>query len=317
MPMVTVLTAVRNGSRYLADTIESIRAQSFDDWEYIIVDDASTDDTPGIIQRFASADARIRFVQRQIAAGPFVAANDGLRLSRGKYIVRTDADDISLTQRLSRQIEFLRQNPHILACAAFCQNLNDDGPIPGFFSRAPLSSAVLQWELGLRCNLVHSSACLERSAFTHIGGYAEHPLAQDYRLWCIMSRMDWLAVIPEVLVYFRVHENRVTIKRREEQNRLGVEVTRDHMTALTGDLWTLNDAVALHSVGLASYCRIPHGLRALKRWNRAWRSDRSLSQTHRAELGRISRFRQRKFLRCNARRQPILFLLHLRRYLCP
>src|SRR5262249_47503081 len=103
-PLVTVLTAVRNGTRFLAATIESIQKQTVTDWEYIIVDDASTDETIDVVEQFRRSDPRILLLRRSESAGPYVAANDGLKAARGKYVIRTDADDLSPTQRIERQL---------------------------------------------------------------------------------------------------------------------------------------------------------------------------------------------------------------------
>ena len=101
-PTVTVLTAVRNGAAHLAETIASVQAQTFGDWEYVIVDDGSTDDTVAIIERHAADDPRIRLVRRADSGGPFAAANTGLAEARGDYVARIDADDIALPRRLER-----------------------------------------------------------------------------------------------------------------------------------------------------------------------------------------------------------------------
>ena len=89
------MTAVWNGSASLAETIACIQAQTFTDWEYIIVDDASTDDTPALVEQAMQKDSRIRLLRRTKSEGPYIAANDGLREAKGKWVVRIDADDPS------------------------------------------------------------------------------------------------------------------------------------------------------------------------------------------------------------------------------
>src|SRR5437763_92199 len=114
-PKVTVLTAVRNGAEYLPETIASIRSQSFTDWEYILVDDASTDETPGIIEAAVRSDSRFRMLRRELAGGPYTAANDGIKEARGRYIIRTDADDLSPADRIAKQYRFLEENQQFRA----------------------------------------------------------------------------------------------------------------------------------------------------------------------------------------------------------
>src|SRR5579872_1577096 len=85
-PHVTVLTAVRNGAQHVGETIASIQRQTFKDWEYIFVDDASTDDTLSVITEHQRSDPRLRVIRREVSAGPYTAANDGLREALGKYV---------------------------------------------------------------------------------------------------------------------------------------------------------------------------------------------------------------------------------------
>ena len=154
MPAVTVLTAVRDAARTLPETIASIRAQTFDDWEYVIVDDASTDDTVPCIEAAMADDARIRLVRRATSGGPYVAANVGLATASGKYVVRIDADDIALPHRIERQLGFLRETG-LRACAAGWQPRASNGAAASVNARP----STLKWRLAVRQGLAHSTAC--------------------------------------------------------------------------------------------------------------------------------------------------------------
>ncbi|HMG36646.1 MAG TPA: glycosyltransferase family A protein, partial [Blastocatellia bacterium] len=209
-PHVTVLTAVRNGSRYLPETIASIRAQTFRDWEYIIVDDASEDDTCRVVEAASRDDSRIRLIRRSKSEGPFAAANEGLSQARGRFVVRTDADDISPPHRIDRQLRFLNAERRFRACISPWQSFDERGLIAGSVNRIPSGADSLRWYLLLRTFSSHSSLCIERAALQEIGGYFELPVAQDYRLVCDLSRRGWLGVVPEVLSYVRRHENRIS-----------------------------------------------------------------------------------------------------------
>ena len=312
-----MLTAVRNGARLLPDTIESIRGQTFADWEYIVVDDGSTDETPDVVAAAADNDPRIRLVRRRAAGGPFAAANEGLCHATGRWVVRTDGDDVSLPTRIEHQLRYLRAHPALRACAAYCQTLGPDGPVRGHYNVAPNTSGVLRWYLALRCPLVHSSACVERAALAEIGGYRELPAAQDVRLWSELALRGWLGVVPEVLVHFRQHAGRMSMTRAAEQKALGTQIMAEHVAALTGEPWAPGDVDSLYAVGHAEWHPIDRGLDALRRWDALWQSDARLAAAERAELAALSAFRRRKFLRCNARRQPLHFLAHLRAFVAP
>src|SRR5437870_1032891 len=129
-PKVTILTAVRNGVSLLPETVASIQHQTFSDWEYLIVDDASEDGTPDWIAGAARQDPRIRLTRREQQGGPFAAANTGLREARGEYIVRTDADDLSPPRRIEKQLNFLLGHREYRACITPWHSFNAQGLIP-------------------------------------------------------------------------------------------------------------------------------------------------------------------------------------------
>ena len=112
-PGISVLMSVRNGVPYLESAIGSICSQTYRDWEFIIVDNASCDGTPQVIERFAQADPRIQFVQNQRDLGHSGGLNRGLELCRAPWIARMDADDVALPERLERQLVFVQQNPDV------------------------------------------------------------------------------------------------------------------------------------------------------------------------------------------------------------
>src|SRR5262249_28497149 len=146
-PRVTVLTAVRNGMPYLPETVASIQAQTFTDWEYIIVDDASDDETVSWVETAVRKDARIRLISRRESGGPFAAANAGLCEARGTYVIRTDADDLQPSGRIQRQLDFLAAHSAFRACISPWRSFNESGFIPGAVSTIPTRPAVLRWYL--------------------------------------------------------------------------------------------------------------------------------------------------------------------------
>jgi glycosyltransferase involved in cell wall biosynthesis len=303
-PQVTILTAVRNGARHIAPTIECARKQTFRDWEYIVVDDASTDETVAIVQSFCRQDSRIRLIRRDASAGPYVAANDGIRDARGKYIVRTDADDQFPPERIEKQLAFLASHPEYRACVSYWQGFTDRQVIPRTVP-VPSNPRVFRWSLLLRAPSLHSAVCYERSAIEEIGGYRELPLSQDYRLWCELTRRGWLGTMKEVLCYVRYHEGRQTHTNADLQLQLGLDVLSDHLIALTGERWPRPELIALRAVGLSLPLPVGKGLAMLDRWDRLWQAATDLTREDRRELARTSAFRRWKHLRANARTQPM------------
>lgn len=304
-PQVTVLTAVRNGAAYLAETIVSIQNQTFTDWEYIIVDDASDDATVDIVRKFQHNDARISLLQRRSSAGPYVAANDGLAVARGAYIIRTDADDTSTPNRVERQLQFLRDFPQYRACVSYWQALTDQGVVPNAIAVAPENPRVFRWELLLRSPSLHSAVCYERAAINELGGYRALPLSQDYRLWCELTRRGWLGTIPEVLCYVRNHGNRESYTKTQLQLQLALDVLADHMFALTGEQWSREDLAALRTVGYNKPIAVKKGIQLLNRWDRLWQSATDLTPSDRKALSSFSAYRRWSLLRANVRTQPV------------
>jgi glycosyltransferase involved in cell wall biosynthesis len=293
--------AVRNGERFLTQTIESIVGQSSDDWELVIVDDASVDATGDIVKGFGRRDPRIRTFRRDVPAGPYVAANMGLAEARGRYIVRTDADDVSLPHRLQAQVAYLDANPGLRACTCGWRTIDQDGRPSDDGSWPPRGSpAVLRWAICVVSGFVHSTLCIERSALESLGGYRELPLAADYGLWCEAARRGWLGVTPSVLVEWRRHAEQLSTSRFDEQRAVCVGFASEHLARLTGEPWSLADTETLWGPGRWLPTDLRPGFAALARWERAWRRDKGLRLSDRFELARLTLRLRARHARLNA-----------------
>src|SRR5690606_37374672 len=125
MPRVTVLLAVHNGERYIQEAIDSILAQTFGDFELLIVNDGSTDATRDLVLSYS--DDRIRLVDNDHNIGLPKSLNRGLRLAKGRYIARLDADDISEPDRLAAQVSFLQANPDVAMVGSWYRKIDGEG----------------------------------------------------------------------------------------------------------------------------------------------------------------------------------------------
>ena len=126
MPLVSVIMPVYNGEKYLAEAIDSILGQSFTDFEFLIVDDGSQDNSAEIIRSYEKRDRRIRFIQLERNMGAAAARNRGIAAATGKFITMMDCDDISLPERLQKQVDFMQSNPEIGAVGVCGQAVNED-----------------------------------------------------------------------------------------------------------------------------------------------------------------------------------------------
>ena len=208
-PRVSVLMAVHNGEAHLRESIDSILQQSFTDFEFLIIDDASSDHSRDVILSYQ--DRRIRLVSNQTKLGLTCSLNRGLRLAVGDLIARQDADDVSERHRLARQREFLDANPRAALVGTWYKKIDDCNSDLGT-RQLPCDWLEIRWALLFLCPFIHSSVMLRKNpVLKKIGAYDESFIyAQDYDLWSrIASRLP-VANLPEYLVRYRVSPQSMT-----------------------------------------------------------------------------------------------------------
>lgn len=209
---VSVVMPVRNGERYLREAIDSMLAQTFRDFELLIVDDGSTDRSAAIGQ--VVADPRVRLV-RQEPLGLVEALRRGLAETSAPLIARMDADDVSLPTRLERQLEALGDGVALVGCGF--EAIDADGRSTESWL-LPADDPALRRRLLLRNPFAHGSVLFRRDAIARAGGYrSDYGANEDYDLWRRVAR-DWrLAAVPEVLYRYREHAEAVTKSRVDER----------------------------------------------------------------------------------------------------
>lgn len=217
-PRVSVLISVYNGERFLKSAIESILGQTFTDFEFLILDDGSTDSTWEILGKYANKDARIVLVRNDRNLGLTRSLNKGLRLVRSEYLARQDADDISLPERLELQVKFLDAHPEVSLVGTGMEIIDKNDEILRL-QQPPTDHESITAELLLKNHAIgHSTVMAKLSALKEFGGYNERlPYAQDYELWCRLSQTKQIANLPEILVRWRDTPGSISRDRREEQ----------------------------------------------------------------------------------------------------
>lgn len=222
-PKVSVVMCVYDGERYLSEALESILNQTFRDFEFIIIDDGSTDGTGAILGRYKNLDKRIQ-VYHQENQGFTASLNRGFRLAKGTYIARMDADDISLQRRFDKQVRFLDNHPEIGVVGTWVAYVEKGGGILGEW-RTPISPTIAEWHLFFEPCVAHPSVMMRRDILKKIKGYNPRILqAQDYDLWVRIASKMRLTNLSEVLLLRRVHEDMVSVRHADQQENITSEV---------------------------------------------------------------------------------------------
>ncbi len=200
-PVVSVVMSVHNGARHLRAAIDSILSQDHRELEFVIVDDCSSDDTPGILGSYS--DPRIRVISHEKNLGLTVSLNEAVAASSGDYIVRQDADDISRRDRISLQVGFLEKNMDHGLVGSNYEIIDDAGRLL-VTAELPLDDRSIRARLLSRNAFAHSALTFRRSLFDAVGGYRERFVyAQDYDLVLRMSDKAFLANLGETLLQWR------------------------------------------------------------------------------------------------------------------
>jgi glycosyltransferase involved in cell wall biosynthesis len=234
-PKVSVVMSVYNGARYLAEAIESILGQTFTDFEFIIVNDGSTDCTGDILAEYTDRDQRLILLQNEQNLGLTRSLNKGLARASGQYIARQDADDISLPQRLQRQVAFLDEHPEVVLVSSNYEVIDEEGRQLRI-ERKSSESLVIAWYL-LFVNYVggHSVVMFRREQVMNLSGYAEdYRYAQDYQLWLRLANRGDIAILPEILLQWRSHGQSISSLVLSEQTEFALMAVKGNMRELTG-----------------------------------------------------------------------------------
>ena len=211
--------SVYNGAKFLAEAIDSILAQTFTNFEFIIIDDASSDNSLHIINSYE--DARIVLIQNNKNIGLTKSLNIGIAKAKGKYIARMDADDISMPKRLEKQFDFMEEHPEFAFCGTRAKTINDVGDQVNFF-KEPLDSNKILGTLLLKNCFFHSSLIIRTEKLLKVSGYNEnYKYAQDYKLYLELFKNKCYGTnLKEQLLVYRVLNSNISHNNRVKQDYL-------------------------------------------------------------------------------------------------
>lgn len=198
-PEVTVLMSVYNGEIFLRSSIDSILNQNFKNFEFVIIDDGSTDNSCEIIKSYN--DQRIRFFKNNSNIGLAASLNRGLKYAKGKLIARQDADDISLPERLEKQVSFMHKNSNVVLTGSQGRDIDENSKNLGVIKK-PVSNNSIKWLLIFDNPFIHTSVMFKReTVLRYFKGYDETFIcSQDFDLWSKITALFSVANLNTVLV---------------------------------------------------------------------------------------------------------------------
>ena len=282
-PKVSVVMSVYNGSCYLRESVDSILNQTFTDFEFIIIDDGSTDNTWEILTKYAEGDRRIKLYKNEENIGLTKSLNKGLKLAAGEYLARQDADDISLPTRFEKQVSFLQEHPEIVLASCDIELINAEGLTTDRYQRHCEPDLVAWYLLFYNRLGGHSQVMFRRSPVLNIGGYCEtYRYSQDYELWCRLTEIGEIAIIPEVLLKQRFHNQRISKVNGAEQENFVFSRIKQNIQKLIGEEISLEEAKVLQGFWLGHW------------WSRCFPDSHKVGKIH----SRIKQIEQ-KFLQKN------------------
>ena len=217
LPLSIAMSAY-NVEPYIGSTIESMLAQTFADFEFIILDDGSTDGTLRVAEQYAARDKRIRLISRE-NRGLIASLNEMLQLARAPLVARMDADDIAHPERLAKQMAFMEANPSCGVVGTWAHRMNEKGELrPGYLYKYPVTAEEARAHVGYESLLLHPSVMFRKELILKAGGYHRaFRHAEDFDLWLRLTHVTDICNIPEPLLTYRTHDTQVSTRHVVEQ----------------------------------------------------------------------------------------------------
>ena len=238
-PMISVLMPVYNAEKYVGEAVESILNQTYSDFEFIIIDDCSTDGSYQILQSYAAKDNRIKLYRNDVNLRLPKTLNFGISQAQGKYIVRMDADDISLPERFAKQIEFMESNPTIGVSGTY--SIAFDSNNSNLYTiEVPLTHELIKaYSFFVCCKMIHPSIIARRELFAKIGRFSFNEslggLAEDYALWTEMLYGGVVfANLGHVLLKYRLTPSQITNVLKPQIEIFTSELIKKNLKQLFG-----------------------------------------------------------------------------------
>jgi len=231
--IITVLMPVYNGEKYLGEAIDSVLEQSFTDFEFLIINDGSEDGTEQIVQEYARRDKRIIYIKNEQNQGLVRTLNKGLKLARGRYIARMDADDICHADRFQKQVDFMDDHSDVVICGTSFQSFGANNKTHIY----PTEHESVKAGLLFGSCICHPSVFI-RTSFVNETGLQYLPgafPAEDYKIWGLAVRHGRLHNLQDVLLYYREHDTQISTENKQWQKEQTDKIRLEMLDWLSAD----------------------------------------------------------------------------------
>jgi glycosyltransferase involved in cell wall biosynthesis len=237
-PVLTVIMPVYNGGEFLNESLESILNQTFSDFEFLIINDGSTDGSLDVLKQYAEIDSRIKIIDRE-NKGLVYSLNEGLSLAKGKYIARMDADDLSEMKRFEKQIELMESDNGDI-CGCHFTIISETNKIVNSFI-APITKEAISCCLLNSVPYAHGAVMFRKSFFDKNRLSYENVKAEDHKLWCDFYENGAIFLtVNDFLFRYRVHKNSISnskvVTMRKEVNKSGNYLVKQYKECYSRDI---------------------------------------------------------------------------------
>jgi glycosyltransferase involved in cell wall biosynthesis len=220
---VSVIMSVYNAERYVSESILSILSQSYTDFEFIIINDGSTDNSGAIIKHIAQDDKRILYYEQK-NMGLIYSLNKAIDLSTGEYLIRMDADDVSSSERIETMIKYMDTHPELVVLGSYANCIDSTGKIIGRIDNLKLENKKIKKWLFFKNQMIHPSVCIRKSLLKNLRYEKIFKDVEDYELWTRLIFVGEFANLPKSLLKYRVHSESVTRKKKWKMRFVGLFV---------------------------------------------------------------------------------------------
>lgn len=211
-PKVTVFIALYNAENYIKETIESVLNQTFNDYEILIINDGSTDNSVDVVNQFD--DSRIRLLHNEKNSGERFTRHRALTEAIGKYIAVLDADDLALPNRLELQVDFLENNPNYVLCGGWAKCIDENGKLNNNLMTPKTANEEIKINMLFQNQFVNSSTMYLKDIGLKVGGYNGEDIPPDYDFFSKLTEKYNIANLPHYFILYRQHSNSISITNR-------------------------------------------------------------------------------------------------------